>query len=133
MERKKVAPGVYLTTLDAEKFNRCRITIHLRFPARRESATDAAVLPLVLERGYAGCPDMTALSRKLARLYGADLGVDLGNAGVDRVLTVDICGIKDRFALADENLTGEYAAIAFGIVFEPYLVDGLFDLSLIHI
>ena len=67
MERKQLAPGVYITTLDAEKFNRCRITLHLRFPARRESATDAAVLALVLERGYAACPDMTALSRRLAR------------------------------------------------------------------
>ena len=133
MERKKIAPGVYITTLDAEKFNRCRITIHLRFPAKRESATDAAVLPLVLERGYAGCPDMTALSRKLARLYGADLGVDISSAGVDRVLTVDICGIKDRFALMDENLTEEYAAIVFGIIFEPYLVDGLFDSEAVRI
>ena len=62
MERKKLAPGVFITTLDAEKFNRCRITIHLRYPALRRSATDAAVLPLVLERGYAGCPDMTELS-----------------------------------------------------------------------
>ncbi len=125
-ERKQLAPGVYLTTLDAEKFNRCRITIHLRYPALRRSATDAAVLPLVLERGYARCPDMTALSRKLARLYGADLGVDLGTAGTDRVLTVDICGIKDKFALTGENLSAEYADIAFGIVFEPYLVDGVF-------
>lgn len=133
MERKKIAPGVYITTLDAEKFNRCRITIHLRFPAKRESATDAAVLPLVLERGYAGCPDMTALSRKLARLYGADLGVDISSAGVDRVLTVDICGIKDRFALMDENLTEEYAAIVFGIIFEPYLVNGLFDSEAVRI
>ena len=49
MERKKLAPGVFITTLDAEKFNRCRITIHLRYPALRRSATDAAVLPLVLE------------------------------------------------------------------------------------
>ena len=48
MERKKLAPGVFITTLDAEKFNRCRITIHLRYPALRRSATDAAVLPLVL-------------------------------------------------------------------------------------
>ena len=86
MERKKLAPGVFITTLDAEKFNRCRITIHLRYPALRRSATDAAVLPLVLERGYAGCPDMTELSRKLARLYGADLGVDQSSAGIDRVL-----------------------------------------------
>ena len=37
MERKKLAPGVFITTLDAEKFNRCRITIHLRYPALRRS------------------------------------------------------------------------------------------------
>ena len=96
LERKQLAPGVFITTLDASKFNRCRITIHLRFPARRESATDAAVLALVLERGYAACPDMTALSRRLAELYGADLGVDLSNAGTDRILSADICGIQDR-------------------------------------
>ena len=29
-------------------------------------------LPLVMERGYADCPDMTQLTKKLARLYGAD-------------------------------------------------------------
>ena len=127
MERKKLAPGVFITTLDAEKFNRCRITIHLRYPALRRSATDAAVLPLVLERGYAGCPDMTELSRKLARLYGADLGVDQSSAGIDRVLTVDICGIKDRFALEGEALTREYAALALGTAFHPYFVGGVFD------
>ena len=132
-ERKQLAPGVYITTLDAEKFNRCRITIHLRYPAMRRFATDAAVLPLVLERGYAACPDMTALSRKLARLYGAELGVDLGTAGTDHVLTVDICGIKDAYALAGENLSAEYADIAFGIVFEPYLVDGVFDAEAVRI
>ena len=89
--------------------------------------------PLVLERGYAGCPDMTELSRKLARLYGADLGVDQSSAGIDRVLTVDICGIKDRFALDGENLTREYADIAFGTIFEPYLIDGVFDPEAVRI
>lgn len=133
MERRKLAPGVFLTTLEAEKFNRCRIAIHLRYPAVRQSATDAAVLPLVLERGYADCPDMTALSRKLARLYGAELGVDQGSTGIDRVLTADICGIKDRFALSGEALTREYAAIVFGIIFEPYLVDGVFDPQAVRI
>ena len=127
MERKQLAPGVFLTTLEAEKFNRCRIAIHLRYPALRKSATNAAVLPLVLERGYAGCPDMTALSRRLARLYGADLGVDLGNAGTDRVLSADISGIKDKFSLEKENLTAAYADIVFGILFDPYLINGVFD------
>ena len=53
MERKQPAPGVFITSMSAAKFNRCHITIHLRFPAKRETATDAAVLALVLERGYA--------------------------------------------------------------------------------
>lgn len=127
MERKQLAPGVFLTTLPADKFKRCRIAIHLRYPAQRATATDSAVLPLVLERGYAACPDMTALSRRLAQLYGADLGVDLMAAGTDRVLSADICGIKDFFALAGENLTEAYAGIVFGVVFDPYLVDGVFD------
>lgn len=133
MERRQLAPGVFLTTLEAEKFNRCRITIHLRYPALRKSATDAAVLPLVLERGYAGCPDMTALSRRLARLYGADLGVDVGSAGTDRILSADICGIKDRFALSGENLSAAYADIVLGTLFDPYLVDGVFDAEAVRI
>lgn len=58
LERKQLAPGVFITSMSAAKFNRCRITLHLRFPAKRETATDAAVLALVLERGYAACPDM---------------------------------------------------------------------------
>ena len=127
LERKQLAPGVFLTTLPADKFKRCRITIHLRYPALRAAATDSAVLPLVLERGYAACPDMTALSRRLAALYGADLGVDLMAAGTDRVLSADICGIKDFYALAGEDLTEAYAGIVFGVVFDPYLVDGVFD------
>ena len=133
LERKQLAPGVCITTLDASKFNRCRITLHLRFPAKRESATDAAVLALVLERGYAACPDMTALSRRLAELYGADLGVDLASAGTDRVRSADICGIKDAYALAGENLTAAYADIVFGTIFDPYLVDGAFDPEAVRI
>ena len=76
MRRSQIAPGVHLSYDAAQKFNRCRISIHFAFPARRETATAHALLPLVMERGYADCPDMTQLTKKLARLYGADLTVD---------------------------------------------------------
>lgn len=51
MERKKLAPGVFITTLDAEKFNRCRITIHLRYPGIAPQRNGCRCVPLVLERG----------------------------------------------------------------------------------
>ena len=127
MKRENLAPGVFLNTLDAQKFNRCRITIRFQYPACRETATASAVLPLVLERCCADYPDMTLLSRRLAKLYGADLSVDNSTNGANRVLTVSVTGIKDEFALEGEDLTAEYADLVFGVAFRPYLVNGLFD------
>lgn len=127
MKRENLAPGVFLNTLDAQKFNRCRITIRFQYPACRETATVSAVMPLVLERCCADYPDMTLLSRRLAKLYGADLSVDNSTNGANRVLTVSVTGIKDEFALEGEDLTAEYADLVFGVAFRPYLVNGRFD------
>mgnify|MGYP000805275843 FL=1 len=127
MERTLIAPGVHLSCDPAEKFNRCRISIHFAFPARRETATAHALLPLVMERGYADCPDMTQMTKKLARLYGADLTVDARPMGCSHNLCVSITGIKDQFALEGEKLTQEYAALALGTAFHPYFVGSTFD------
>ena len=59
-----------------------------------------------MERGYADCPDMTQMTKKLARLYGADLTVDARPLGANHNLCVSVTGIKDRFALEGEALTG---------------------------
>ena len=99
----------------------------------REWATAEALLPLVLERGYQGCPDMTELSKKLARLYGAALSVDGTMSGQSRVLTVSLAGIRDAFALAGEPLSREYADIACGTAFEPYRGDGVLDAEAVAI
>ena len=104
LQRECLAPGVHLNCIPADKFNRCRISLHFRFPASREKATDQALLPLVMDRGYAACPDMTQLSRKLARLYGAALSVETSMQGASRVLSVSITGIKDQFVAEAEEL-----------------------------
>lgn len=133
MQREQIANGVYLNNLPAEKFNRCRMSIHFRFPASRELATNHALLPLVLERGYADCPDMTQLSRRLAKLYGAALTVETGIQGATRLLTVSVSGIKDCYALEGESLSAEYAAILLGVAFDPYLENGLFSEEAVRI
>ena len=108
MERTLIAPGVHLSCDPASKFNRCRISIHFAFPAERKTATAHALLPLVMERGYADCPDMTQLTKKLAKLYGADLTVDARPMGCNHNLCVSVTGIKDAFALEGEALTAAY-------------------------
>ena len=133
MERKQLAPGVHLSYDPAQKLNRCRISIHFTFPARRETATAHALLPLVMERGYAGCPDMTGLTKKLARLYGADLAVDGRPMGASRNLCVSVTGIKDRFALAGETLSQAYTELVLGVAFHPCMADGAFDAEAVAI
>lgn len=132
-QRRQIAPGAYLSVLEADKFCRQRVSIHFIWPAVRERATAEALLGLVMERGYAGCPDMTELSKKLAGLYGAALSVDGSVSGGNRVLTVSVTGIQDRFALAGEALSDEYCAIAFGTAFEPVTAGGVIDPQFVEI
>ena len=110
MERTLIAPGVHLSCDPAEKFNRCRISIHFAFPAQR-----------------------TLLTKKLAKLYGADLTVDARPMGCNHNLCVSVTGIKDRFALEGEPLTREYASIALGAAFHPAFVGGVFDPQAVEI
>lgn len=133
MERTCIAPGVHLSTAPADKFNRCRISVHFLFPASRETATAHALLPLVMERGYADCPDMTELTKKLARLYGADLSIFARPQGANRNICIGVTGIKDCFALEGEALCKAYAEMVMGVAFRPYLVDGAFDAQAVAI
>ncbi len=132
-QRRQIAPGAYVSVLETEKFCRQRVSINFIWPAEKEWATAEALLALTLERGYAGCPDMTELSKRLARLYGAGLSVDTAVNGGNRVLTVSVSGIKDRFALSGEALSEEYCAIAFGTAFAPVMKDGVIDPGFVEI
>ncbi len=127
MQRRELRGGAALTILPAEQFKTSRITINFILPSRRETATAFALLPNLLERCYAGCPDMTLLSRRLAALYGAGLSADSSVQGENRVITISISGIKDQYALAGESLSAGYADILFGTAFEPCIKDGSFD------
>lgn len=125
MKQTQLAPGVRLTVLPAEKFCKSRITLDFIYPASRKTATADALLALVLERGYAACPDMTQLSKKLAGLYGASLSVDTAVNGEMRVLRVTVTGLQDAFALHGEALGAACVDIALGTAFTPVMENGV--------
>lgn len=126
-QRREIAPGVFLSALDADKFCRQRIAVHFFWPASRRRATAEALLSLVMERCYAGCPDMTLLSKRLARLYGAQMSVDCQLRGANRQLTVAVTGIRSAFALEGEDLSAALAETALGVAFTPVMKDGVLD------
>ena len=126
MLRTKLAEGVFLNEIAEHKFIRDQISISFIMPSSRASATAYALLPFLMERGYAQCPDMTELSKKLARLYGAELEVESAVTGATRRVTVTVRGIKAPLALNGEDLAKEYADLLFGVAYKPNVKNGSF-------
>ena len=126
MNRHELAKGVYLNTLSGEKYKRTRLSLHFITKSQKETATAHALLPLMMERGYEACPDMTELSKKLAKLYGAHLSIGTSVSGENRILSLTVSGIKDKYALEGEKLSEEYMNILFGVAFQPVLENGVF-------
>lgn len=69
--RKEILPGVYLTSLQTDKFKTGLLSVNLLTRLTREDAAPNALIPNVLRRGTTRYGDMDALAAKLDSLYGA--------------------------------------------------------------
>ena len=69
--RTELAPCVWLTALQTDKFKTGCLSATLLTQLDRETAAENAVLPYVLRRGTASLGDMRAISARLDGLYGA--------------------------------------------------------------
>ncbi len=127
MNRELIAPNVHLTQLPNEKFKRNRLSISLIVPNEREKATMYALLPGLLERAYRDYPDMQAFSRKLNRMYSAQMMVSSSVIGANRCIRFTSQGIKNEYCLEGEDLLLEMCNVLLGVIFRPCLDEnGLF-------
>ena len=127
MVRGELCNGVFLSTITDPKFKSNRISCNLVLPLCEETATEYAVLPFILRKRFAGCPDFTRLNERLCELYGAVLDADVRKYGAYQILNVTIQTLDDRFTIGGEQVTAECARLACGLLLEPYFVDGAFD------
>ncbi len=126
MNRELIAPNVYLTQLPNEKFKRNRLSINLIVPNERKKATMYAILPGLLERAYEDYPTMKALSRKLERMYSAQLSVGTSIIGANRCLRFTIQSIKNEYCINCEDLLSASCDLLLGVLFRPCLENGEF-------
>ena len=68
--RIEIMPGVWLTAIQSRKFKSSYWSLRLLTPLTQETAAMNAVLPRVLRRGTASCPDQEQLAAALDEMYG---------------------------------------------------------------
>ncbi|MDY3988225.1 MAG: insulinase family protein [Massilioclostridium sp.] len=126
LKREKIAEGVYFNSIIDKRFKTNRISVNLFLKLDKETATAYAVLPFLLRKGCATCPDFTELNKKLMGLYGAFLGADVRKIGDSQVLNLSISCLDDAYALEQEPLTQQASSILADILLKPAFVEGKF-------
>ena len=108
---ERIADGVYFNSVRDSRFKTMRITANLILPLCAETASENALLAGVLTRSCRAYPDFTALSRRLAYLYGADLSFAVHKIGDRQLISITVSGLDDRYALGDESVARELSLL----------------------
>ncbi len=125
--RKEILPGVFLTCLKTEKFKTGLISLNLLTPLTRQDAAKNALIPSVLRRGCASCPDLDAVSARLDELYGARIEPAVRKKGEVQCLGFWADFADDRYLPAGgERLLEQVAAFMGELLLDPNTRGGLF-------
>ncbi len=127
LERERIADGVYFSSITDRKFKHNRMSVNLVVKLDREKVTDRAVVPFILRQGSKNWPDFTALNKKLCELYGASLDAGIDKLGDYQIIALGVIGVDSRFALEQEDMVRECAALLADILLEPDITDGKFN------
>ena len=125
--RTQAGDGIFVNLIKDDRFKHDRIAVNFILPLARETATGYALLPFLMQRGYAGCSDFTAFARKLDELYGATVAGKVSKAGNYQIITLTITHVDDRYTLNGEPLAEECARLLAEIVTMPAIENGRFD------
>ena len=114
-----ISDSVRIINLTDNKFKTFRIAFKMLLPIDRETASENAVLTSMVCRLTKEFPDYTALSRKLASLYGAGIYSDVTKMGDNQVLNIALSGISGKYAFGGEKMEQELLSILLSAVFSP--------------
>ena len=125
--RREIRPGVFLTCLKTEKFKTGLLRLNLLAPLTRQDAAKNAIIPSVLRRGCASCPDMDAISARLDELYGARIEPVVRKKGEIQCFGFWADFADDRYLPADGARLLEQVATFMGeLLLDPNTRGGLF-------
>ena len=125
LRREKIGEEVFFSSLRDSRFKTDLLTLNFVLPLKRETVTENALIPLVLEKGSASFPAYRTFSMELNRLYGASVGAGCSKIGDNEILTLSISTLDDAYALKGEKLLKTCGELLCGLLFDPVLEDGL--------
>ncbi|UZT83216.1 EF-P 5-aminopentanol modification-associated protein YfmF [Caproicibacterium sp. BJN0003] len=126
LEQTALGNGIRFLGVRDPKFKTFRISVNFFLPMKKNRAAATAMIPFLLSRASREYPDFSAMSKKMADLYGSVVTAEASKLGDAQVLTLSAAGISDRYALSQEKISYELANVLCGMIFDPLIENGLF-------
>lgn len=132
MNKKEIAPSVWLSAQAANAFKTNRVSLTFLMPLDPMTASRAALLSFVLRAGCAQYPDVTAIGRVLQEMYGAEFDVSVRKKGDTQLVTFSLDFLDRSFTEQNEDTTAQAFSFLKEILFRPLLKDGSFSEALVE-
>jgi len=116
-----IGDGIRYTEILDAKFRSCLLLIRFYTPRDEQTAPVHALLTDLLTISSSSFPGLSALSRKLDALYAADFSGRLMLCGDAAALCFSASWLDDRFALEQEDITGEMLQLITDCLLKPHL------------
>lgn len=122
----QLQPGIQLTVIPTEKYKTIRTFLRFSAPHSKQTAAKRTLLTSLLETNSLHYPDQTDLSAKLADLYGASFGLNVGKKGNLHQINVALSLVNGKYIGNDEVFT-EGMNFLKEILFYPNIKENTFD------
>ncbi len=118
--------GVFLNTIQTDRFKTAVLTVNFLVPLRKETASAYSLLTDVLMRGTERYPTMQALNCKQDELYSLGLGSYVQKRGEMQIVTAELTCIEDAYAFDGMRVLEEGLTLLSQLLFHPYTENGCF-------
>lgn len=132
--KKNVANGIDIIFVPSNQFKTNELAISLLVPLTKETASENALVSMLLCESSCKYKTLRELNTHLASLYGAVLSPAVTKLGENQLIKFGITCIDDRFALDDKKILTECLSLLLSLLFEPnFDENGLFNQNSVDI
>lgn len=122
----QIQPGVTLTVIPTEKYKTIRLFARFSAKHTQKDAASRTLLTSILETNSLNYPTQTALSAKLADLYGASFGLNVGKRGNLHQVNLSMTVVNGKY-IEQASVFSEAVAFLKEILFYPNIQAGQFE------
>ncbi|MBE6623858.1 MAG: insulinase family protein [Ruminococcaceae bacterium] len=126
MKRIKLSDGIYLNIIESDKFKTDYFDINIILPLREETASYAALLPMVIKRGCEKYPTMAEITKRLDYLYSTGFSTRVMKRGEMQIVGFGVDFLREILLPAGETLFDDVFDTVKNIVFKPLVNGGAF-------